>query len=50
MIYELVEAIKEVLTDNNSPCGQCALCLFDFTVGLMVGVVKNSSLLGNIGP
>ena len=32
MIYELVEYAKDCLTDNNRPCGQCAICQFDFEV------------------
>ena len=32
MVYELVEYAKDCLTDNNRPCGQCAICQFDFEV------------------
>lgn len=32
MIYELIESVKESLTENNRPCEQCTLCLCDFTV------------------
>ena len=32
MVYQMVEWVKESLTNHNRPCGQCALCLSDFTV------------------
>jgi E3 ubiquitin-protein ligase RNF25 len=31
MVYQIVEWVKESLTNHNRPCGQCALCLSDFT-------------------
>ncbi|CAI8058014.1 E3 ubiquitin-protein ligase RNF25, partial [Geodia barretti] len=31
MVYQMVEWVKESLTNHNRPCGQCALCLSDFT-------------------
>lgn len=30
MVYELVEHAKDTLTDNNLPCGDCAVCLLPF--------------------
>ena len=32
MIYELVEYVKDCLTDNNTPTGECAICLCNFQV------------------
>uniref|UniRef100_A0A8D0H8I1 Ring finger protein 25 n=1 Tax=Sphenodon punctatus TaxID=8508 RepID=A0A8D0H8I1_SPHPU len=30
VLYELIEKGKEILTDNNIPHGQCAICLYGF--------------------
>ncbi|XP_072024775.1 uncharacterized protein [Amphiura filiformis] len=33
MLYELIEVAKEALTHNNTPHGQCVICLEDFKEG-----------------
>ncbi|XP_019864259.1 PREDICTED: uncharacterized protein LOC105316566 [Amphimedon queenslandica] len=30
MIYDLVEYVRDCLTDNNRPCGRCPICQYDF--------------------
>ena len=43
MIYELVEYAKDCLTDNNRPCGQCAICQFEFKVGMIFNPIPLST-------
>ncbi|GFY50170.1 e3 ubiquitin-protein ligase RNF25 [Trichonephila inaurata madagascariensis] len=31
MLFEIIEAAKEHLTNENRPCGECAICLYGFS-------------------
>ena len=44
MIYELVEYVKECLTDNNTPTEECAICLCNFQVLFRYRISYTSSV------